>query len=88
MARRARIADCLKEVMAEEGVDYVWAGQFGMCGEAYSRFGGRVVHPLNRIRAVIDAARRSPEFRQKGYIRAMDSTARREILHPVFELKK
>ena len=50
------------------------------------RFGGRVSHPPNRTKAVIDAARRSPLFYHGGYIRAIDTAGRREVLRPVFKL--
>lgn len=43
---------------------------------------------MNKIKSVIDAARRSPDFVQVGYIRACDASGRREILHPVFALRE
>lgn len=80
------IAECAKSVILASGQDYIWAGHFGLCGEAYALSGGRVAHPLNRTRAVIQAVRKSPLFYQSGYIRASDTAGRREILHPVFKL--
>lgn len=44
-------------------------------------------HPLNKIKAVLDAARRSDLFKHDGYIRACDASGTREILHPTFALK-
>ena len=82
-----KLADCIEAVLLENGETTIWAGKFGLCGEAYHRFGGKVVHPLNRTRSVIAAARNSPKFQQIGYIRACDSKGTREILHPVFKLK-
>lgn len=84
---RRSIADCLKEVMVETGATKVWAGDPNLCHDAYERFAGKRTHPLNRIKSVIDAARRSPMFHQNGYIRACDATGRREVLHPMFVLK-
>jgi hypothetical protein len=81
------IAECVRKVILEVDQDYIWAGHFGLCGEAYALSGGSVAHPLNRTKAVIDAVRRSPLFYQSGYIRASDTKGRREILHPVFKLK-
>lgn len=85
--RRTTLAECIKAEMVEAGETKIWAGKFGLCGEAYARFGGKVQHPLNRTKAVIDAARRSPLFDQIGYIRAIDTSGRREILHPAFALR-
>ena len=85
---RPRLADCLKAAMIDSGAKRAWAGDPNLCHEAYARSGGTRVHPLNRIKSVIDAARRSPDFVQVGYIRACDASGRREILHPVFVLRK
>lgn len=83
---RQPIAQSLKAVMLEQGAKRVWAGDPNLCHDAYERSGGSQVHPLNRIKSVIDAARRSPDFVQVGYIRACDASGRREILHPAFAL--
>lgn len=83
-----RLDDAIIEAMTEANDYEIWAGMFGLCGEAYAKFGGRVVHPLNRNKAVIDACRRSKKFERLGNIRASDSTGRREILHPCFGLKE
>jgi len=83
----ARIAECLKLEMIKQNSDCVWAGDPDLCLMAYENSGGKVVHPLNRIKAVIDAARRSELFESDGYIRACDSIGTREILHPCFKLK-
>ena len=48
--------------LRETGEIKIWAGMFGACGEIYHASGGRVVHPLNRTRAVIQAVRRSKMF--------------------------
>ena len=82
------LAEHAAAYLKEHGETKVWAGMFGACGEIYFRFGGRVQHPLNRTRAVIDAVRKSKLFYHGGYIRACDTTGRREILHPVFKLKE
>ncbi len=84
---RKTLADHLKEEMLKQGVSEVWAGDPDLCISAYMRSGGRVSHPLNKIKAVLDAARRSPLFKHDGYIRACDSSGSREIRHPVFALK-
>lgn len=85
---RQPLAQCLKAVMIERGAVRVWAGDPNLCHDVYERCGGRRVHPLDKIKSVIDAARRSPEFVQVGYIRACDASGRREILHPVFGLRE
>jgi hypothetical protein len=73
--------------MAAQGARRAWCGDPDLCLSAYARTGGRVVHPLNRIKSVLDAARRSPLFEQRGYIRACDITGKREVLHPQFMLR-
>lgn len=78
------IASALKAEMIERNSEVAWAGDPDLCISAYLRTGGKVQHPLNKIRAVIQAARASELFKQDGYIRAMDSAGRREILHPCF----
>jgi len=82
------IAQSLKNLMLENGVDVVWSGDPDLCIDAYLQAGGKVMHPLNKIRAVIAAARRSELFEQDGYIRACDCNGTREILHPAFKLKE
>jgi hypothetical protein len=81
------LAECLKIELLERNEDIVWAGDPDLCLSAYQRFDGKVEHPLNRIKAVIDAARRSKLFQSDACIRACDSSGTREILHPVFKLK-
>ena len=81
------LAEALKSEMLEAKAVRAWCGDPDLCLAAYERTGGRVQHPLNRIKAVLDAARRSALFEQHGYIRACDATGRREVLHPVFKLK-
>ena len=80
------LAEYAREVMLERGETHLSMVAFGMLDEIYHRFGGRVVHPLDRQKAVKDAVRRSKMFRHDGYIRCCDTTGRREILHPRFEL--
>ncbi|AZQ13303.1 hypothetical protein STH12_04277 (plasmid) [Shewanella khirikhana] len=82
----ASIAQHLKDVMIETGADTAWAGDPDLLLTAYARSGGKVVHPLNRIKAVVDAARRSSLFEADGYIRACDCSGTREILHPAFKI--
>lgn len=83
----ASIAECLKREMIKQNADCVWAGDPDLCLAAYEHSSGKVVHPLNKIKAVIDAARRSKLFKSDGYIRACDCTGTREILNPCFKLK-
>ena len=82
------LAQHLKAVMIETGAKRAWAGDPDLCHEAYARFCGKRVHPLNRIKSVLDAARRSAVFEHGGYIRACDASGRREIKHPVFVLRE
>lgn len=81
------IAECLREIMVEQQADVAWAGEPDLLLAAFAKFGGQVTHPLNRIQAVISAARNSKIFESDGFIRACDSTGRREVLLPVFKLK-
>ncbi len=81
------LAEHLRDELCLRARGYAWSGDPDLCISAYQRSGGRVEHPLNRIKAVLDAARRSNLFVQDGYIRACDGAGRREILHPVFKLK-
>lgn len=87
MTARLSIAEALKQTMLEEKAKYAWSGDPDLMLTAYGKSGGRVIHPLDKIAAVVSAARKSKLFEQKGYIRACDSSGRREILHPVFVLK-
>ncbi len=87
MTDRLTIAEALKQTMLDEGAKRAWAGDPDLLLAAYRKSGGRLVHPLNKIAAVLAAARGSKLFEQKGYIKACDSAGRREILHPVFTLK-
>lgn len=81
------IAECLRDEMVLTQAKRAWDGDPDLCLTAYEKSGGKVVHPLNRIKAVLDAARNSPLFEQLGYIRACDATGCREIKHPVFTLR-
>jgi len=85
MAKKT-LAEHLRDEMLENEAEYVYCGHPDLCISAYERSQGKVEHPLNKIKAVLDAARRSPLFKQDGYIRACDSTGMREVLHPVFAL--
>lgn len=80
------LAEHLKTEMLKRGEDTVWAGDPDLCLTAYTSFGGKVEHPLNRIAAVITAARKSKLFVHDGYIRAVDSSGTKEIKHPCFKL--
>lgn len=84
---RQTLAKALRDEMKRTGAKRAWSGDPDLCLTAYECVGGRVVHPLNRIKAVLDAARRSDLFEQRGYIRACDITGRREALHPQFVLR-
>lgn len=84
--RKPTLAECLRDEMLESGTEYAWAGLPDLMLAAYQRSGGVVVHPLNRIKAVVNAADRSILF-EKQFIRACDSAGRREILHPLFSLR-
>lgn len=87
MKTKLTIAEALRTEMLETTSERAWAGDPDLLLSAYEKAGGSVSHPLNRIAAVIQAARRSKLFEQDGYIRACDCTGMREILHPVFKLK-
>jgi hypothetical protein len=85
--KRLTLASALIKEMKLQKATRAWAGDPDLCIGAYLRVpGGKVQHPLNRIKAVLDAARRSPLFTQEGFIRACDITGTREILHPCFVL--
>lgn len=86
MAARVTIAEALKSEMIKVQAKRAWAGNPDLLLSAYQTSGGKVQHPMDRIAAVISAARRSELFKQAGYIRACDSSGRREVLHPCFEL--
>lgn len=83
---RVTIAQALRAQMIADGRTRAWAGDPDLMLEAYDAAGGRVEHPLDRIKAVVNAARQSALFKQPGYIRACDSRGRREIRHPYFVL--
>ena len=85
-ARTPTLAESLKAEMLETGAKLAWAGHPDLMLSAYGRTNGRVMHPMNRIKAVVNAARQSPLF-EKLRIRATDSAGRREILHPAFRLR-
>lgn len=82
------IAQCLLDEMQKNNRTKAWAGDPNLLLDAYEASGGKVVHPLNRIKAVLDAARWSDLFRHAGYIRACDQSGMREIRHPYFEIRK
>ena len=82
------LAQHLADVMSEQGEEQIWVGNPNPLHDAYKRSGGRVVHPVDRMKSVIDAARRSSLFYRGGYVRACDNTGRREILRPLFVLKR
>lgn len=82
------LAECLRDEMIERKEEEVWSGDPDLCCAAYARFGGKGFHPLNRIKSVIDAARKSPLFEKADFIRAHDSSGLRQVLIPVFKLKK
>lgn len=87
MVKKLTLAEHLREEMLERKAECAWAGDPDLCISAYQRSAGRVQHPLNKIKAVLDAARRSELFKHDGYIRACDASGEREILHPMFALK-
>ena len=86
MGKRLTIAEALQNEMIKGKAKRAWAGDPDLLLAAYEASGGSVRHPMDRIAAVISAARRSNLFQQGKYIRACDSSGRREILHPCFEL--
>lgn len=86
MTARVTIAQALKNEMIKTQSKCAWAGDPDLLLSAYESLGGSVQHPMDRIVAVIAAARRLRLFKQSGYIRACDSSGRREIRHPVFIL--
>lgn len=85
--KKPTLAEHLRDEMLASGATCAWAGDPDLCLSAYQRSGGCVVHPLNKIKAVLDAARRSKLFKHDGYIRACDASGTREILHPMFALR-
>lgn len=84
---KATLAECLRDEMIDRNADEIWSGDPDLCGAAYARFGGKVSHPLNRIKSVIDAARKSSLFEKADFIRAHDSSGMRQVLIPIFKLK-
>jgi hypothetical protein len=84
VTKRTTIAEALKAEMIKTASINAWCGDPDLLLAAYEIAGGSIKHPLDRIEAVIAAARRSNLFTQRGYIRASDSRGLREVLHPVF----
>lgn len=84
--KKISIAEALRDQMIDSGAKKAWAGDPDLLLSAYARTNGKIEHPLNRIKAVLDSARRSKLFIQSGYIRACDVNGRREIRHPCFKL--
>ena len=82
------IAEALRKEMISRGVGQAWSGDPDLCLSAYALTNGQVKHPLNRIKAVLDGARRSPLFEQRGYVLASDASGNREVQHPLFVLKQ
>lgn len=80
------IAEHARDVLLEQKLSEICAIEVDACLEAYRRSGGRVSHPYDRIRAVIQAVRESVLFVPDGYIRACDNSGEREINHPNFRL--
>lgn len=87
MPKKLTLAEHLRDEMLARKARRAWAGDPDLCISAYQRSGGQVEHPLKKIKAVLDAARRSELFKHDGYIRACDASGRREIRHPTFVLK-
>lgn len=91
MTNKMTLAEALREEMLA-GCRSAWAGNPQPLLDAYenasSKRGVHNNHPENRVRAVLNAARRSKLFKQDGYIRACDRTGNREVLHPVFVLRE
>lgn len=81
------IAEHLKDIMLESNIEYAWQGNHGILTEAYSRTGRKLIHPLNRIKAVMNSVARSDLFVHSGYIKAVDISGRREVNHRCFKLK-
>ncbi|MBB4867405.1 hypothetical protein HNP46_006318 [Pseudomonas nitritireducens] len=80
------IAEHARDVLLEQNLFEICAIEVDICHEAYRRSGGRVSHPYDRIRAVIQGVRDSELFVPDGYIRACDNSGEREINHPNFRL--
>lgn len=83
---RTPIDQALKGLMLEQKSKRAWAGDPDLLLGAYKVSGGKIVHPENRVKAVLSALRKSALFQQPGYIRASDRTGRREVLHAFFTL--
>jgi len=84
--RKKTIAEIAIEEMRKEGVNYIYGGMHILLDEIYSKFGGKVQHPLRRHKAVLDALRRSKLFKHDGYVRFCDRNGAREILRPRFRI--
>lgn len=83
------IAGHLKDIMTEQNVTYAWQGNHALLTEAYARSGRTTaVHPLDRIKAVMNSVARSDLFEHSGYIRAVDASGSREIQHRCFKFKE
>lgn len=87
MPRRKTLADHAFDIMQEQGEPRIYARMLNLCHEIYERSGGSRSHPQNKLKSVMDAVRRDSRFYQVGYLRAIDATGRREVLHPVFAIK-
>jgi hypothetical protein len=64
MARKLSLAQALRHEMIARKARYAWAGDPDLLLEAYDKAGGAIQHPLDRIQAVLAAARRSLLFVQ------------------------
>lgn len=73
--------------MAAQGREFAWAGDPELLIEAYQKTGGKIQHPMAKIKAVLDAARKSDLFEKCGYVKAHDCRGNREIHHPLFKVK-
>lgn len=87
MPTKKTLADHAFDLMQEQGEVRIYARMLNLCHDIYDRSGGSRSHPQNKLKSVIDAVRRDSRFYQVGYLRAIDATGRREVLHPVFAIK-
>ena len=88
MNDKLTVAEAAVEVLLENGKEEIWFGEPDIWHEIYGRASGSQQHPLDRWAAVRTALQRSDRFYRSCYIRAINATGTREILHPVYALKQ
>ena len=87
MKGKPTIVQAAIEVLSEKENTEVWFGEPDIWHEIYERAEGKQKHPLDVWAAVRTALQKSELFYRSCYIRAINATGTREILHPVYALK-